>query len=189
MATRRSRAAPIRVPIASSAACSRSIPADERRADSAALNMSRRRFWCGAPGQKEFSAFRRAGQYGALQRFVPLVYGTQWHVPDVVFSRNDGNLTRWKSCWAWARSGHPQGPGERHRDSAGVNGIEHDVHRLVQPDQRRHAKREQDGNFARRRRVFRWAIPTAAWLICRSWCRTGSTMVPAFLQFRYSCRA
>ena len=26
--------------------------------------------------------------------FVPLVYGTQWHVPDVVFSRNDGNLTR-----------------------------------------------------------------------------------------------
>jgi hypothetical protein len=26
--------------------------------------------------------------------FVPLVYGTQWHVPNVVFSRNDGNLTR-----------------------------------------------------------------------------------------------
>jgi hypothetical protein len=26
--------------------------------------------------------------------FVPLVYGTQWHLPDVVFSRNDGNLTR-----------------------------------------------------------------------------------------------
>jgi hypothetical protein len=26
--------------------------------------------------------------------FVPLVYGTQWHMPDVVFSRNDGNLTR-----------------------------------------------------------------------------------------------
>jgi hypothetical protein len=26
--------------------------------------------------------------------FVPLIYGTQWHVPDVVFSRNDGNLTR-----------------------------------------------------------------------------------------------
>lgn len=28
--------------------------------------------------------------------FVPLVYGTQWHVPDVVFSRNDGNLTRFE---------------------------------------------------------------------------------------------
>ena len=26
--------------------------------------------------------------------FVPLVYGTQWTLPDVVFSRNDGNLTR-----------------------------------------------------------------------------------------------
>ena len=26
--------------------------------------------------------------------FVPLVYGTQWTTPDVVFSRNDGNLTR-----------------------------------------------------------------------------------------------
>lgn len=26
--------------------------------------------------------------------YVPLVYGTQWHAPNVVFSRNDGNLTR-----------------------------------------------------------------------------------------------
>jgi Putative phage tail protein len=26
--------------------------------------------------------------------FVPLVYGTAWHVPLIVFSRNDGNLTR-----------------------------------------------------------------------------------------------
>ena len=26
--------------------------------------------------------------------FVPLVYGTQWVMPDVVFARNDGNLTR-----------------------------------------------------------------------------------------------
>lgn len=25
---------------------------------------------------------------------VPLIYGTQWHKPDIVFSRNDGNLTR-----------------------------------------------------------------------------------------------
>ena len=30
----------------------------------------------------------------AYNDFVPLVYGTQWTVPDVVFSRNDGNLTR-----------------------------------------------------------------------------------------------
>jgi hypothetical protein len=30
----------------------------------------------------------------AYNDFVPLVYGTQWTTPDVVFSRNDGNLTR-----------------------------------------------------------------------------------------------
>lgn len=30
----------------------------------------------------------------AYNDFVPLVYGTQWTMPDVVFSRNDGNLTR-----------------------------------------------------------------------------------------------
>ena len=44
---------------------------------------------------------QKASQLSAVQdntasynNFVPLVYGTQWHVPDVVFSRNDGNLTR-----------------------------------------------------------------------------------------------
>ena len=26
--------------------------------------------------------------------FVPLVYGTAWHSPLIVFARNDGNLTR-----------------------------------------------------------------------------------------------
>jgi hypothetical protein len=30
----------------------------------------------------------------AYNDFVPLVYGTQWTMPNVVFSRNDGNLTR-----------------------------------------------------------------------------------------------
>lgn len=30
----------------------------------------------------------------AYNNFVPIVYGTQWTMPDVVFSRNDGNLTR-----------------------------------------------------------------------------------------------
>ena len=29
----------------------------------------------------------------SYNNFVPLVYGTQWTLPDVVFSRNDGNLT------------------------------------------------------------------------------------------------
>ena len=30
----------------------------------------------------------------SYNNFVPLVYGTQWTTPDVVYSRNDGNLTR-----------------------------------------------------------------------------------------------
>ncbi|HWE52412.1 MAG TPA: phage tail protein [Bryobacteraceae bacterium] len=46
-------------------------------------------------------AGQKSSQLSAVQQntasyndFVPLIYGTQWHVPDVVFSRNDGNLTR-----------------------------------------------------------------------------------------------
>ncbi len=47
------------------------------------------------------SAGKKIDQFSAVQDntaryndFVPLVYGTQWHSPNVVFSRNDGNLTR-----------------------------------------------------------------------------------------------
>ncbi len=45
-------------------------------------------------GQKSFQLSAVQDNTASYNNFVPLVYGTQWHVPDVVFSRNDGNLTR-----------------------------------------------------------------------------------------------
>jgi hypothetical protein len=45
-------------------------------------------------GQKNSQLSAVQDNVARYNDFVPLVYGTQWHVPDVVFSRNDGNLTR-----------------------------------------------------------------------------------------------
>jgi hypothetical protein len=45
-------------------------------------------------GQKNYSLSAVQSNTAAYNDFVPLIYGTQWHLPDVVFSRNDGNLTR-----------------------------------------------------------------------------------------------
>jgi hypothetical protein len=45
-------------------------------------------------GQKNYSLSAVQDNQARYNDFVPLVYGTQWHTPDVVFSRNDGNLTR-----------------------------------------------------------------------------------------------
>jgi hypothetical protein len=45
-------------------------------------------------GQKNYSLSAVQDNTAAYNDFVPLIYGTQWHVPDVVFLRNDGNLTR-----------------------------------------------------------------------------------------------
>ncbi len=45
-------------------------------------------------GQKDYSLSAVQDNQARYNDFVPLVYGTQWHAPDVVFSRNDGNLTR-----------------------------------------------------------------------------------------------
>jgi Putative phage tail protein len=45
-------------------------------------------------GQKNSSLSAVQQNTASYNDFVPLVYGTQWHLPDVVFSRNDGNLTR-----------------------------------------------------------------------------------------------
>ncbi len=45
-------------------------------------------------GQKNYSLSAVQDNQARYNDFVPLVYGTQWHAPDVVFSRNDGNLTR-----------------------------------------------------------------------------------------------
>jgi len=45
-------------------------------------------------GQKNSQLSAVQDNTAAYNDFVPLVYGTQWTSPDVVFSRNDGNLTR-----------------------------------------------------------------------------------------------
>jgi len=45
-------------------------------------------------GQKSLQLSNVQDNQAAYNDPVPLVYGTQWHFPDVVFSRNDGNLTR-----------------------------------------------------------------------------------------------
>ena len=45
-------------------------------------------------GQKSAQLSAVQSNTGSYNDVVPLVYGTQWHQPDVVFSRNDGNLTR-----------------------------------------------------------------------------------------------
>jgi len=45
-------------------------------------------------GQKSYQLSAVQDNQAAYNDPVPLVYGTQWHAPDVVFSRNDGNLTR-----------------------------------------------------------------------------------------------
>jgi len=45
-------------------------------------------------GQKNSQLSAVQDNTAAYNDFVPLVYGTQWTMPDVVFSRNDGNLTR-----------------------------------------------------------------------------------------------
>ena len=45
-------------------------------------------------GQKTSQLSAVQDNTASYNDFVPLVYGTQWTVPDVVFSRNDGNLTR-----------------------------------------------------------------------------------------------
>jgi hypothetical protein len=44
-------------------------------------------------GQKNSQLSAVQENTASYNDFVPLVYGTQWTLPDVVFSRNDGNLT------------------------------------------------------------------------------------------------
>jgi hypothetical protein len=45
-------------------------------------------------GQKSYQLSAVQDNEARYNDFVPLVYGTQWVMPDVVFARNDGNLTR-----------------------------------------------------------------------------------------------
>jgi hypothetical protein len=43
---------------------------------------------------KDWSTSAVSANQARYNDFVPMVYGTAWHTPTVVFARNDGNLTR-----------------------------------------------------------------------------------------------
>ncbi|RPI17404.1 MAG: hypothetical protein EHM65_03120 [Acidobacteriales bacterium] len=45
-------------------------------------------------GDKSFHASAATENEGRYNDFVPIVYGTGWYAPPIVFARNDGNLTR-----------------------------------------------------------------------------------------------
>ncbi len=45
-------------------------------------------------GERSSHVAQALGNEARYNDFVPLVYGTTWYVPPVVFARNDGNLTR-----------------------------------------------------------------------------------------------
>ncbi|MBI3470750.1 MAG: hypothetical protein HY013_05280, partial [Candidatus Solibacter usitatus] len=45
-------------------------------------------------GEKEPHASPVAENEARYNDFVPIIYGTAWHTPPIVFARNDGNLTR-----------------------------------------------------------------------------------------------
>jgi hypothetical protein len=45
-------------------------------------------------GEKGFHVSPLVENEGRYNDFVPLVYGTAWYAPPIVFARNDGNLTR-----------------------------------------------------------------------------------------------
>ena len=64
---------------------------------------------------------------------VPLVYGTAWYYPPIVFARNDGNLTRMEVLLGMGeidRRDHRAG--ERHPDPARAERRQHDGDGMVQ---------------------------------------------------------
>ncbi len=108
--------------------------------------------------------------------FVPMVYGTAWYAPPVVFARNDGNLTRMEVLLGiGADARRADGAGERRPDPAGRGRDEHDGHGMVQHSDAGDARRQRATRTSRIRPGSRRAIRTAAWRTWRWWCRTGST--------------
>ena len=61
---------------------------------SAESSSCRRRSRCGRTGTRAAHTSAVAVNEARYNDFVPMVYGTAWYQPPVVFARNDGNLTR-----------------------------------------------------------------------------------------------
>ena len=79
-------------PAATCARIARHVECSQARSDSEESSSCLRRFRCGAT--------ERGWQYAPVEDnvaiyndFVPLLYGTAWYRPPIVFTRNDGNLT------------------------------------------------------------------------------------------------
>jgi len=103
-------------------------------------------------GQKNLQLSNVQDNQAAYNDPVPLVYGTQWHMPDVVFSRNDGNLTRMEVLLCM---GEIQGVMTVLVDDIIIpqagQWAEYDFDRLVDPDHCRHKKRAAGCELRRRR--------------------------------------
>ena len=64
-----------------------------RRRGSEGWSSFRRRFWCGASESRATHLSPVVDNLALYNDYVPLVYGTAWYQPPIVFARNDGNLT------------------------------------------------------------------------------------------------
>ena len=85
MAARRSRRADTRAAIARRAGCSAHFGGIEFVPPAISVRTY---------GDKNWHTSAVAVNRGRYNDFVPMVYGTAWYQPPVVFARNDGNLTR-----------------------------------------------------------------------------------------------
>ncbi len=84
-------------------------------------------------GEKSFHVSPVVENEGRYNDFVPMVYGTGWYAPPIVFARNDGNLTRLEILLGLGEI-HAvlKVRGQRHRDTSGPGRGQHDGHRLAQ---------------------------------------------------------
>ena len=100
--------------------------------------------------------------------FVPMVYGTAWYQPPVVFARNDGNLTRMEVLLG---IGEMQGVLKVLVNDVeipvGCRGQEHDGDRMVQRDQPRAVERAYRTAISRMAADIRREIRTGAWRTSR----------------------
>ncbi len=125
-------------------------------------------------GDKSFHASAVVENEGRYNDFVPIVYGTGWYAPPIVFARNDGNLTRMEVLLGM---GEIQGVLKVVVNDIeippGRTGVEHDRHRLVQPWRAMEAETAHSIRTSATRMGTRWEIPTAAWRFCPWWCQTA----------------
>ena len=80
--------------------------------------------------------------------FVPMVYGTAWYQPPIVFARNDGNLTRMEVLLGMGEiEGVLKVLVNDIEMPAGVIGHQHDRHGLVQHSHAGYAARQLQPGF------------------------------------------